>query len=50
MSKEENILTHKNVIAKARQLPIGNRRMVLINRSIQGIIRALALNYNESHI
>ncbi len=51
MSKEANILLHKNVIAKARKLPVGSlKRIELISRSIQGIIRAMDKNYNPEHI
>ena len=51
MSQQANIALHLSVIAKARQLPVGSdRRLTLISRSIQGIVRALAANYNESHL
>ena len=52
MSQKANIAIHLQVIAKARQMfPIGSdKRMSLINRSIQGILRALSANYNEQHI
>ena len=51
MSKRDNISLHFAVIAKARQLPVAStKRMTLINRSIQGILRATLPSYNESHI
>ena len=51
MSQIDNILLHLQVIAKARQLPVGSdKRMTLISRSIQGIIRALSANYNEQDV
>jgi hypothetical protein len=51
MSKAANIALHLQVIAKARQLPVASdKRMALINRSIQGILRAMLPSYNESHI
>jgi hypothetical protein len=51
MSQIENIAVHFQVIAKARTLPVGSdKRIVLISRSIQGIIRAKASNYNSNHL
>lgn len=41
MSFYENIDYHYAMIVKARKLPVGYiKRMVLINKAIQGILRA----------
>ena len=51
MSKADNILLHRSVIDKARQLPVASdKRIALIHRSIEGIIRALRSDYNPSHL
>ena len=51
MSKAANIALHRSIIAKARQLPVAStKRMTLINRSIQGILRAMLPSYNENHL
>lgn len=51
MSAVENIQLHKALIAKAqRQFPAGsNKRLTLINRSIEGIRRAMLESYNPNH-
>ncbi len=51
MSKRDNIQLHKAIIAKARQLPVASdKRMALIHRSIEGILRAMLPSYNPQHI
>jgi hypothetical protein len=51
MSKDANISLHFQLIHKAQQLPVGcDKRIAIISRSIQGIIRAMSVNYNPSHI
>jgi hypothetical protein len=50
MSAIDNILLHKALIAKARQLPVAStQRITLISRSIQGIVRARLESYNPEH-
>lgn len=50
MSAHDNILLHQALIAKARQLPVAStKRLLLISRSIQGILRARQPAYNPHH-
>ena len=49
MSKEINISLHRQIIVRAQQLPVGsNRRIEIISRSIQGIIRAKSSDYKNN--
>lgn len=51
MSKEHNIALHLSVIQRAKSFPVGSdKRMSIITRSIQGIIRAKLPTYNPSHL
>lgn len=50
MSAAENIALHKAIIHKAQRLPVGStKRITLVSRSLQGIVRALSQNYNPHH-
>ena len=50
MSQESNIALHKSILPRAKTFPVGStRRMELIQRSLQGILRALVTNYNPEH-
>lgn len=49
MSQKDNIRFHLQVIAQARRLPVGStKRITLISRSIQGIVRAYLPSYNPN--
>ena len=51
MNRQANIQLHKLIILKARQLPsASNKRLIIIHRAIEGIIRANQNDYNPIHI